>query len=151
MVGDMVAVKRGGDDVPRGSSRFKWTTDGKIYKICGVLGENTYKLESLTGMDEPVSEFVQNRFSADRLVKLDMPELESTQEGSPRILEIYDEEVGDWVRGRVEKLAVDGRTMIRFDSSSKLAQWIDLTRCRYRWLTEVPGVTDQGAPAVADS
>ena len=51
-------------------------------------------------------------------------------------VEILDEETAEWLSGHIEKLAVDGRTFIRFDEGQGSAQWVDLTKCRYRWIVE---------------
>lgn len=137
MVGDLVALKRSGADKPVGSKRFQWSTDGRIYKIKEVLGENTYSLLGLLDDAEPVSGNTRNRFSAERLVKLDLPEYQpDVGADRPKALEIYDDASGDWIKGKVEKLAVDGRTLIRLEGDPETSEWMDLTKCRYRWLLE---------------
>ena len=148
VTGDLVALKRG--NAPKGVARFGWSTDGQIYRIKSVLGENTYALETLTTGKEPVGYGVANRFSADRLVKLDLPEQPLTN-GSPQKVEIFDEEAAEWSLATVEKWAVDGRTFIRFDDASGRAMWIDLTRCRYRWVLDTRQSAAEGQGALGEA
>ena len=69
LMGDLVALKRG--KPPKGETRFGHTTDGHIYKIVAVLGENTYSIEEVATGVPPVGHGVENKFAADRLVRLD--------------------------------------------------------------------------------
>ena len=98
---------------------------------------NTYTLEPLcAGADEDTDTAhgqTVNCYSADRLVKLDMPEYEGAPEAGPQEIEIYESAHSEWAKGVVEKVAVDGRLLIRFEHSG-LTKWVDVTRTRYRWL-----------------
>ena len=134
-VGDLVAVKQSGKDRPVGSNRFGWRTDGEFYRIREDLGQNTFTLNNLLGVEDGPGGEMRNKYSADRLIKLDMPEFDvESYNGAPSRLEIFDDQTSEWQPGQVEKMSVDGRMLIRFDSSDGMTQWMDLTRCRYRWL-----------------
>ena len=69
------------------------------------------------------------------MIRLDMPEYEvEMPEGTPQKVEIYDEDMAQWDAASVERWAVDGRVCLRFDSNEDERVWVDLTKCRYRWL-----------------
>ena len=133
-VGDLVALKTNARR--KGEDRFGHRTDGEIYRIEAVVGENTYALGKLTTGTPPVDNpNYANRYAADRLIKLDMPEWElEMPEGTPQRLEIYDDTAAEWNAASTERWAVDGRVSIRFDDSQGDCIWVDLTKCRYRWL-----------------
>ena len=77
----------------------------------------------------------RSQVNADRLIKLDMPELElELPEGQPQRVEIYDETTAQWDAASTERWAVDGRVSLRFDNNDEESVWVDLTKCRYRWL-----------------
>ena len=101
-----------------------------------MVGENTYALGKLTTGMPPVSNpMYANRYPADRLIRLDMPELElDMPEGTPQRVEIYDETLAQWDAASVERWAVDGRVSLRFDDNKEERTLVDLTKCRYRWL-----------------
>ena len=72
--------------------------------------------------------------SAERLVKLDMPELE-LEPGQPRRLELRETLQDDWGQYTIEKFGADGRVLIKLDGGgAQTRRWVDLTRCEYRWL-----------------
>ena len=149
-VGDLVALKKTAK--PSGAGRFGWTTDGIIYRITAVLGENTYEIRKLGSDESPVtrSEFA-NRFPADRLVKLDMPEWEQPAEtGSPQKVELYCDAEAVWREAVVERWAIDGRVYLRFADTPAEGIWLDLTKCRYRWLVTNPAGSE-GAQADGDA
>ena len=56
-------------------------------------------------------------------------------EGSPQRVEIYDDMKAQWDAASTERWAIDGRVSLRFDSNEEECVWVDLTKCRYRWLT----------------
>ena len=155
VVGDLVALKRSEKAENKGVRRFAHTTDGVIYRVKEVSGTNTYSLEPLCGGADEALEADEthghtvNCYSADRLVKLDMPEYESVPEAGPQGIEIFQNELGAWVKGTVEKVAVDGRLLVRFEGSG-LTQWLDVTRTRYRWLVGERPLAGEEAPAALE-
>ena len=68
---------------------------------------------------------------AERLVKLDMPELELRAD-QPRRLEMRTSEIQPWNEYTIERFGVDGRVCLRLDGGG--AEWHDLSQCEYRWL-----------------
>ena len=69
------------------------------------------------------------------MIKLDMPEYEvEMPEGTPQKVEIYDEDMAQWDAASVERWAVDGRVCLRFDGNEDECIWVDLTKCRFRWI-----------------
>ena len=133
-VGDLVLLKT--ENRRKGEERFRRRTDGEIYRISAVVGQNTYALGKLTtGAPPNTSPIFANRYPADRLIKLDMPELElEVPEGTPQRIEIYDDTTAQWRGATTERWAVDGRVSLRFDDNDEECLWLDLTKCRYRWL-----------------
>ena len=133
-VGDLVALKA----TPQrtGERRFGHRTTGEIYRITQAVGENTYALGKVTTGAPPVENpMYPNRYAADRLIRLDMPEYEvEMPEGTPQKVEIYDEDMAQWDATSTERWAVDGRVSLRFDGNEEECIWVDLTNCRYRWL-----------------
>ena len=79
--------------------------------------------------------------------KLDMPEFDIELDAQqPRKLEIFDEDRDEWYRCTLERAAVDGRLFLRFEGEVDDARWMDLTKCRYRWVLE-PQTTRGGSSA----
>ena len=69
----------------------------------------------------------------DRLVKVDLPEL-TLDPSSPRQLEIYMEETDSWRAWSVERVAIDGRVLLRDVLLPAECEWLDLSTVKYRWL-----------------
>ena len=133
-VGDLVLLKT--ENRRKGEDRFKQRTDGEIYRISAVVGHNTYALGKLTTGAPPIANPIfANRYPAERLIRLDMPELElELPEGTPQRIEIFDDMTSTWRAASTERWAVDGRVSLRFDDNDEECLWLDLTKCRYRWL-----------------
>ena len=77
--------------------------------------------------------------NAERLVKLDMPEL-AFEAGQPRELEMLEPDadpVDGWVRYRIEKFSADGMVLLSKAGDPQVRDWVDLSTQRYRWV--VPG------------
>ena len=82
------------------------------------------------------------------MIRLDMPELElEVPAGTPQRIEIYDDATAEWNAASTERWAVDGRVSLRFDYNEEDCVWVDLTKCRYRWLAgpiSVPKPAEDG-------
>ena len=76
--------------------------------------------------------FLQPLF-AERLVRIDMPELE-LDANQCRRLEIHEPATDTWEAWDVEKFAVDGRVLLRSVIRPATADWTDLGSQRYRWV-----------------
>ena len=70
---------------------------------------------------------------AERLVKLDMPELDLDPRQS-RFLDLHDARSDEWIRWYVERYSIDGRVRIRNVHAPEDVEWVDLSRKRYRWV-----------------
>ena len=71
------------------------------------------------------------KFSADRMVKVDLPGMGIVPEG--RQLE-YTVDGDTWTKARVIDVAVDGRVKLEPEHAPGTASWVDLAKLRYRWL-----------------
>ena len=69
--------------------------------------------------------------NSDRLVKLDMPELELKADQLRR-LEMIARPTEPFSEYKIEKFGIDGRVLLRMEGGN--ASWHDLTKCEYRWL-----------------
>ena len=74
--------------------------------------------------------------NAENLIKVDMPEFD-IDPNQPRELELHedpsDPDAG-WVRYRIEKFSVDGTVLLRNHDNRNRVKWVDLAKCRYRWI-----------------
>ena len=82
--------------------------------------------------DSEVVPFIQP-VHAERLVKLDMPELDLDPRQS-RLLELHDAVSDEWIKWHVERYSIDGRVKIRNVRAPEDVEWVDLSRRRYRWV-----------------
>ena len=88
-----------------------------------------FEVEDL--VDKTYSPPFTQPLNAERLIKLDMPELE-LRPGQPKRLEMRMKETQPWGEYTVERFGLDGRVSLRTPAGS--AQWVDLSKCEYRWL-----------------
>ena len=93
------------------------------------VSEGTYYVEYLADKTAPVP-FIQT-LASERLVKLDMPELELNP-GQPRNIEMRERETQPWNIYTIERFAQDARVSIRHGTEA--ARWVDLSKCEYRWV-----------------
>ena len=77
--------------------------------------------------------FRGNKLNAERLVKLDMPELELHPDQA-NVIEVHQGDSDTWRRAVIEKFSVDGRCRLRWSDDQALTEWADLSRLRYRWV-----------------
>ena len=93
---------------------------------------DTYVVEDLVDKDF-VPKF-RTTLHAERLVKLDMPELELSPD-QPRKLELR-EGAGDvWNTYVIDRFGADGRVRLGLeDGAAQTRKWVDLSKCEYRWL-----------------
>ena len=73
-----------------------------------------------------------NKFHADRLIKVDLPLMQTSAVG--RTL-AYTVNGDDWVRAKVRDVSIDGRVYLERDDDPASRAWVDITRLRYRWET----------------
>ena len=73
-----------------------------------------------------------NKFHAERLVKVELPELGLVE--GPRRLE-FTKNGEDWEKARLVKVALDGRVLLEKELDPGRPEWTDLSRLRYRWVS----------------
>ena len=83
------------------------------------------------GGGDPIS--FDQPIHADRMVKLDMPELD-LDPAQPRRIEIHDPSTDTWDAFELERFSVDGRVRIRHALQHTNVEWVDLAKKRYRWV-----------------
>ena len=74
--------------------------------------------------------------NAANLIKVDMPEFDFDP-NQPRELEIQEgpsDPDDGWVQYRIQKFAVDGTVLLRNQEHRNRVKWVDLSKCRYRWV-----------------
>ena len=72
--------------------------------------------------------------SADRLVKLDLPEVQ-LDPSQPRKLELREGTSNEWSQFEIDKFGVDGRVRLTVPGGgTQQSRWIDLSKSEYRWL-----------------
>ena len=103
-VGDPVLVKREATVRREGPTRFRTRVYEGVYVIVRKVSPGTFVVGDLVDKDY-VCPFKQP-VSAERLVKLDMPELE-LEPGQPRRLELRETLQDDWGQYTIEKFGAD--------------------------------------------
>ena len=71
--GDLVKVVQKGEHAPKGSKKFNSRVTDELYYIAEVMGQNTYRLQTLLGNRDPLLTQGANTFHADRLIKVELP------------------------------------------------------------------------------
>ena len=71
--GDLVKVVQKGEHAPKGSKKFDSRVTKELYYIAEVMGQNTYRLQTLLGNRDPLLAQGANKFHADRLIKVELP------------------------------------------------------------------------------
>ena len=66
----------------------------------------------------------------------DMPELEM-RPGAPKRIEVCQADGDTFSPATLDKVGLDGRVRIRYDSAPTRPVWVDLKDKRYRWLADV--------------
>ena len=130
--GDLVKVVQKGEHAPKGSKKFNSRVLDELYYIAEVMGQNTYRLQTLLGNQDPLLTQGANKFHADRLIKVDLPLMQTSAVG--RTL-AYTVNGDDWVRAKVRDVSIDGRVYLERDDDPASRAWVDITRLRYRWET----------------
>ena len=111
--------------------RFMSSCYPNVYRITRMLGEHTFEVEDIADPEAPLR--FRNRLSADRLIRLDMPELDLHSDQC-RVIEVHNPVTDAWRRAVIEKFSVDGRAQLRWSDDRQITEWADLTRMRYRWV-----------------
>ena len=128
-VGAPVLVKREATVKREGPTRFQSRTYDGIYVVKRKIGPTTFEVEDLVDKRRAIT--FHQPVLAERLIKLDMPELELRPD-QQRKLEMRRTEAQPWNQYEIEKFGVDGRVLLRLPGGN--AEWEDLSKCEYRWL-----------------
>ena len=128
--------------MPMGPKRFQSRTYPGVYRIKKKIDRNTFEIED---PDDPEREFnFRNKFHAERLIKLDMPEI-LLEPGSPTRIEIRDPRTNKWRKATIDKFAVDGRVHIVYDDRKASGPVrVDLQNLDYRYIQPTPDDADAG-------
>ena len=131
-VGDPVLVRREATVSRAGPQRFQPATYPGVFVIKRKVSPTTFVVEDLVDKDEAPS--FKQPVHAERLVRLDMPELELSPD-QPRRLEMRERPTQPWNTYTIDRFGADGRVRLRLeDGAAQTRQWYDLTKCEYRWL-----------------
>ena len=130
--GDAVLVRREPTRERKGPLRFQQRVYPGVYRVKKRINRHTFVVEDLADSRAELS-FVQP-VNAERLVKLDLPELD-LQEGQLRRIEMRMREGDPWTAYEIDRFAADGRVNLRsLEEGVGGSKWVDLSRCEYRWL-----------------
>ena len=131
-VGDPVLVRREATVRREGPTRFQSRVYEGVYKVLKKISPTTYTVGDLNDA-EYVPPFKQP-LHAERLIKLDMPELE-LQPGQPRKLELRENPLQPWNTYVIDRFGTDERVRLELEGgAAQTKKWVVLTQCEYRWL-----------------
>ena len=131
-VGDAVLVRREATVERKGPTRFQERVYEGIFRVVRRASPGAFWVEDL--VDKTKSVPFRQPVHAERLVKLDMPELELRAD-QPRKLEVREAPTQPWNRYVIDRFGVDGRVRLRYEGGGKQTNtWVDLTQVEYRWL-----------------
>ena len=72
--------------------------------------------------------------NADRLIKLDMPELE-LDPAQPRKVSLRKSASSEFDTYVIDRFGIDGRVRVQLEGGAASSRkWLDLSKCEYRWL-----------------
>ena len=131
-VGDAVLVKREPTARREGPTRFQDRTYPGIYVVKKKISPGTFHVEDLADKQRDLP--FRQPLAAERLVKLDMPELELAP-NQPRRVEMRERPGEAFSVYKIERYSQDGRVKLTLeDGAPGSGKWVDLTECEYRWL-----------------
>ena len=122
-VGDPVLARREATADRKGPTRFQSRVYDGIFVIKRKVSPTTFVVEDLVDK-EYVPKFSQP-LHAERLVRLDMPEL-GLEPGQPRRLEMRESLVDPWNVYTLESFGADGRVRLLLqDGAAQTRKWVD--------------------------
>ena len=116
--------------LPGGSTKFDSRVTKELYYVAEVMGQNTYRLQTLLGNRDPLLTQGANKFHADRLIKVELPLMQTNAVGK---VIAYTVNGDDWVRAKVIDVSIDGRMYLQREDDPSSRAWVDVTQLRYRW------------------
>ena len=133
-VGDVVFLKKppkGARDAAAGVNRAESRCYQELCRVSEKLGNNTYRLELvIPGSSDLLGRRV-NKFDADRLIKLCLTPFET--DAVQKRLE-YTKDGDTWISGLIKDVSITGLVQIERADNPGHPEWINLSRCRFRWL-----------------
>ena len=115
-----------------GPTRFQSRVYPGVYVIKRKVSPTTFVVEDLA--DKEKAPAFRQPLHAERLVKLDMPELGLSPD-QPRRLELRETPLQPWTEYTIDRFAADGRVRLSLpDGAAQTRKWVDLSKCEYRWL-----------------
>ena len=130
-VGDLVLVRREPNVRREGPLRFQSRVYPLVYKILKKISRHTFVVGDVADPKRELP-FVQP-LNAERLVKIDMPELDLDAAHLRRV-DIYDSMADVWRTWEIERFSADGRVFVKDLLRPANREWIDLATKRYRWV-----------------
>ena len=131
-VGDHVLLSREPTVERKGPTRFQSRVYPGVYVIKRKVSPSTFVIGDSADPHAVIP--VRQPLHADRLVRLDMPELELSPE-QPRRLELRTGPGEDWNTYVIERFGVDGRVRLMLEGgAAQTRKWVDLSEHEYRWL-----------------
>jgi len=140
--GDYVVLKKPPREL-QGRDKYETKAYDEVFRIGTDHGNKTFELEPLIDLEHSVLRYKKkDMVSADRLVKVTMPQLED--DGFQKYLEIS-EDGHSWDSYIVKQVAPDGKVKICPEGAPHSTHWVDLTKLRYRWVV-YRGPLPEGRP-----
>ena len=133
-VGDYVLVKREKQRRSRGDGSPKAVPVSNLqrgFQVRTKIGPETFAVCDPLDPKRPMN--FTNKLNADRLIRIDMPELE-LKEGQHVRLDVHDSTTDEWRTATIEKYAYDGRVALLYEHDPSELVWLDPSRERYRWV-----------------
>ena len=129
---DAVLVRREPTVDRSGPTRFQARVYEGVYKIKRKISPTTFVVSDLVDQ-EHIPAFHQP-LHAERLIKLDMPELDLSPD-QPRRLEMRETPTQPWNEYVIERFGADGRVRLSIPGgAAQDSKWVDLSKCEYRWI-----------------
>ena len=113
-----------------GPIRFRPSTYPGVYKIHTKISPTTVKVVDFADPSRDL-QFGQP-LHADRLIRLDLPELELMPD-QPRKLEMQGDDGVTWTVKKISRFSADGRVFLHNEDGSG-GEWFDLTKEKYRYV-----------------
>ena len=115
----------------KGSKRFESDVYPQTFVITAKKGPHSFQIADAAEPSKRLT--MSSEVNAERLIRLDMPELELGR-NQARQIEILNRRSNQWQAAEIQKFSVDGRVLVRFVGTPWNPQWLDLSCEHYRWL-----------------
>ena len=117
-----------------GTLRFQRSVESTIYRVTHRIGGQSFAYR-VCDHGEPLRKLTfEQPVNGSQLIKLDMPELESSGATVGRRIEIYIPGRAEWRQGTIVNITLDGRAKIRWDDTPGSVDTLEIAKERFRWL-----------------